>query len=120
MTIEYMKVDHLTFDYPQHYCINIVGPDENIIFTADMDFNKMELLKKFTIRSRSSIFVNHLVMLHRKWRNSLIDLGCDDIYFYHLPSQYVDGFGYRDRALRNWEKYKDLFPGARLLTYEPK
>ncbi len=46
MTIEYMKVDHLTFDYPQHYCINIVGPDENIIFTADMDFNKMELLKK--------------------------------------------------------------------------
>lgn len=120
MTIEYMKVDHLTFDYPEHYCINIVGPDENIIFTADMDFNKMELLKKFTMKAHSSIFVNHLAMLHRKWRNSLIDLGCDDIYFYHLPSQYVDGFGYRDRALRNWEKYKDLFPGARLLTYEPK
>ena len=81
---------------------------------------KMELLKKFTMRAHSSIFANHLAMLHRKWRNSLIDLGCDDIYFYHLPSQYVDGFGYRDRALRNWEKYKDLFPGARLLTYEPK
>ena len=118
MLIEYMKIDHLTFDYPEHYCINIVTESESMAFTADMDFNRMELLKKFTKRKRSTIFINHLDMLHRKWRNALKELDYDRIFFYHLPSEEADGFGYRDRALRNWTKYKEFFSNACLLTYE--
>ena len=119
LTIEYINIKHLTFDYPQHYCINLASPYENITFTADMDFNCMSMLKKLSIRDSSVIFINHLNMLHRKWRNSLIEMNYDCIYFYHLPSEYADGFGYRDRALRNWEKYKEVFPNAKLLTYDP-
>lgn len=120
IVIEYIKIKHLTFDYPEHYCINIVSPDESIVFTADMDFNDMQRLSELTRREHSVIFVNHLNMLHRKWRNSLMDMKYDDIYFYHLPSEYADGFGYRDRALRNWEKYKTVFTNAKLMTYDPK
>lgn len=120
LLIEYMKVDHLTFDYPEHYCINIVCGEENITFTADMDFNKMDMIKGFTRKNCSTIFINHLDMLHRKWRNSLLELGYGKICFYHLPSSCADGFGYRDRALRNWSRYQSMFPNGQLLMYEPK
>lgn len=120
ITIEYLKIKHLTFDYPEHYCINIAAPHESITFTADMDFNYIQNLGEFTRREKSAVFVNHLNMLHRKWRNSLMEMKYDNIYFYHLPSEYSDGFGYRDRALRNWEKYKTVFTNGSLLTYEPK
>lgn len=115
LQIEFLKTEHTTFRYPEHYCINIISPFENIIFTADMEFNRIPLLRNFTKRKKSTIFINHLALLHRSWRNELLKLEYDKIYFYHLPTAEHDYYAYRPRALRNWEKYRDAFPMADLL-----
>ena len=120
LKIECMKTAHTTFKYPEHYCINIVSPTENVLLTADMEFNRIPLLQNFSKRQTSSIFINHLAMLHRSWRKDLLELGYDKIYFYHLPTENRDYYHYRPRALRNWDKYQKDFPMAVLLDYQPK
>ncbi len=118
LKIEFMRTEHTTFRYPEHYCVNVLSPYENVVLTADMEFNRISLLKKFTRRSRASIFVNHLALLHRAWRNELLALEYDKIYFYHLPTTEHDYYHYRPRALRNWEKYEKDFPMGELMDYE--
>lgn len=117
--IEFMKTEHTTFRYPEHYCVNIVSPFENVVLTADMEFNKIQLLQKFTKRAHATIFINHLALLHRAWRNELLALEYNQIYFYHLPTAERDYYQYRPRTMRNWEKYKKDFPMGTLLDYCP-
>ncbi len=117
--IEFMKTEHTTFRYPEHYCINIISPFENVVLTADMEFNRIPLLQNFSKKAYASIFINHLALLHRAWRNELLALQYDKIYFYHLPTAERDYYQYRPRALRNWEKYQKDFPMGELLDYQP-
>ena len=114
--IEYMKSGHLTFRYPEHYCVNIVCGDSNVLLTADMDIGQIPLLGRFTRKEDSVIYANSIMMWHRKWREQLKDLGYRRINFYHIASADRDFLGYRKRALRYWEKFRSEFPGGMLMN----
>lgn len=119
LKIEFLKTGHVTFNYPEHYAINIISEHENVIFTADMDFNRIDLLAKLTQKEKSTIFINHLAMLHRRWRETLIAQNYTKVCFYHLPSEDRDFYQYRGRALRNWGKYAESFGNAEMLEESP-
>ena len=116
--IEFMKTEHLTYRYPEHYCINVVTAEENVLLTADMSLDRIEALRQFTRRTHSAIFVSQIFLWHKKWKRQLLELGYTHIYFYHLPSEEKDGMGYRKRALTYWKKCSGEFPNGRLLGYE--
>lgn len=118
VTIEYMKTEHLTYRYPEHYCINIAASDANVLLTADMELDRLGLLERFTKRTHSAIFVNQICLWHKRWQLALNDLGYSHIYFYHLPSEERDEMGYRRRALIYWDKHRKKFPNAVLLDGE--
>ncbi len=118
LTIEYMRSEHLTYKYPQHYCINIVTPTTNVLLTADMDLARLGCLPRFTKRENSAVFVNQIVLWHKKWIRQLMDMAYSEVFFYHLPSRERDLLGYRKRALIYWEKHNMLFSNGILLGYE--
>lgn len=120
LEIEIMKTGHITFDYPEHYCINIVSQSESILFTADMEMSKLPYLEAFSKKEKSTIFINHLALLNEEWRQMLKQLEYDHICFYHLPTEKNDNYGYRNLAFQHWNRYKSEFPSAVLLEYEPK
>lgn len=120
LKIETVKTGHISFDYPEHYCINLVSQSENILFTADMEMNKLPYLKDFSKKGKSTIFVNHLALLNEDWRQMLKQLEYDRICFYHLPTEKNDNYGYRNLAFQHWNRYKSEFPSAVLLEPETK
>ena len=114
--IEYMKTEHLTFRYPEHYCVNIVFGDENVLLTADMDVGRIRSLRNFSKRGNSTIFVNSIQLWHRKWRQQLRELAYDRVFFYHVASEDRDSWGYRARALLYWNRFGEEFPNGMLLN----
>lgn len=116
--IEYRRIEHLTYKYPCHYCYNIVTEDANVLLTADMSFDHLPLLSTFTKRPDSTIFLNHIGLWHRRWRREIMELHYLSVYFYHLPDEERDLYGYRTKTIRYWERHKEEFPGGRLLGYE--
>ena len=115
LKIEYMKSEHLSFHYPEHYCVNIVCGDSNVLLTGDMDTGWIPSLQCFSRKEDSTLFVSSIMLWHRKWRDQLNDLGYGRINFYHIASEARDFWGYRGRALRYWAKYRDEFPGGMLM-----
>lgn len=116
--IEYMKVRHLTYHYPDHYCYNILIGRTNVLLTADMDIDRISYLERFTRNAVSTAFFSHIFLWHRKWRAKLADLKYSELYFYHLPDEDRDICGYRQRTIVYWEKYGKDLPRAKLLGYE--
>jgi hypothetical protein len=112
-----MKTEHLTYKYPQHYCINIVSDEENVLLTADMSLDRIPLLQEFTRREHSSIFVSHIYLWHKKWMRQLGELGYTHTYFYHLPSDQCDWKEYRKKGIIYWEKHGQLVANSKLLGY---
>lgn len=118
--VEYMRTGHLTYNYPQHYCLNLVSEKSNMLITADMDLDHMELLKNFTKRESSRIFANAIMLWHRKWRRQLLELDYTHILFYHVASEERDILGYRKKTMVYWKKYKDTVSNWTLLGEETK
>ncbi len=118
-TVEYMKCSHLTYTYPQHYCLNITGELGSVTFTGDMDLERLSLLSGFARCKPSLLFSNHLVLSVSGRREMLHALGYDKICFYHVPSEERDVKGYRKVARRNWKRRREEFPeGQMLLTHQ--
>lgn len=113
--VQYMRVQHLTYRYPNHYCYNILAGDTNILLTADMDVERIDQLSAFARRKRSVGFFCHIFLWHRKWRKQLADLNCSELYFYHLPDEDRDRYGYRKKTLIYWKKYGKDLAKAKLL-----
>ena len=107
--VEYMKTEHLTFHYPEHYCLNIVFGRGNVLLTADMSLDRLPLMGEFTKKEKSWLFANSIALWHKKWRQQLLNLQYDQICFYHLPSEGRDQLGYRRKALVHWQKHKNDF-----------
>lgn len=113
--IEYMKTEHLTYKYPNHYCLNVVMEEGNVLLTADMNLDRLPLMEEFTKKEESWFFANAILLWHKKWRQQLLALGYDRICFYHLPSEERDMLGYRKKDLIHWQKHKADFKGWILL-----
>lgn len=113
--LEYMKTGHLTFNYPEHYCLNVIFEEGNILLTADMNLDRLQNLKEFTQKEESWLFMNAIALWHKKWRQRVLDLNYSRICFYHVPSEGFDNFGYRKKALIHWQKHKDDCPNWILL-----
>lgn len=108
--IEYMKTGHLTFDYPEHYAFNILGEDCNVILSADADLLKLDVLRNFTMKEHSFIFISNIVLWHRQWRENLNSMGFEKVFIYHIPKEENDSLGYRRKALKCWGRYREQYP----------
>lgn len=117
MMMEYMRTDHLTYRYPNHYIYNIVMGDTNVLLTADMSCDAIDSLSEFTKKKNSVIFLNHILLWHRKWRTQIAALDYSKIFFYHLPDEERDFYGYRQKASGYWLKHRADFMCADLLGY---
>lgn len=117
MRIEYMRTNHLTYKYPNHYIYNIILGDSNVLLTADMDYEALNILPQFTKKDDSRIFLNHIFLWHRKWREQIVALNYTEVFFYHLPDEERDIYGYRKKALIYWDKHSRDFANAALLDY---
>lgn len=115
--VEYMKTDHLTYRYPNHYIYNIMMGNSNVLLTADMNYEALNILSRFTKKKDSRIFLNHIFLWHRKWREQIVALNYTEVFFYHLPDEERDSYGYRKRALIYWNKHSSDFANAALLDY---
>lgn len=115
--IEYMKTNHLTYRYPDHYIYNIILGDANVLLTADMDYVAMEWLGRFTKKKYSVVFLCHIFLWHRKWREQIEALNYTETFFYHLPDEERDRNSYRKKALMYWDKHSPDFTNADLLQY---
>lgn len=115
MMIEYMRTDHLTYRYPNHYIYNIIIGDTNVLLTADMSSDAIDVLNRFTKKKNSIIFLNHILLWHRKWRTQIAALDYRKIFFYHLPDEERDFYGYRQKASCYWMKHSADFMCADLL-----
>ncbi len=107
LELEYMKTGHLTFNYPEHYCLNVLFEEGNVLLTADMNLERLQELEAFTKREESWIFMNAIALWHKKWRQRVLELNYERICFYHVPSEGFDNFGYRKKALTHWQKHKE-------------
>lgn len=105
--IEYMRTGHLTYKYPEHFCLNIVSENANALVTADMDLERLELLTCFTKKAVSEIFANAIVLWHRKWKQKLLNLNYSHIWLYHVASEERDILGYRKKTMVHWKKHRD-------------
>lgn len=105
--IEYMCTGHLTYRYPQHYCLNLIAEHANVLVTADMNLDCMNFLKDFTKKEESWIFANAIVLWHRKWRQQLLDLNFSRIWLYHVASEERDILGYRKKTMVHWKKHRN-------------
>lgn len=118
VAVEYMKTGHLTFDYPEHYAVNIIGESSNVILTADMDLLNMDILKNFTMKEHSFVFMNNIFLWHRSWRNTIESMGFEKVFIYHTPKEENDSLGYRRKATKCWERYRDKYPGWEALNID--
>ena len=110
VVIEYVKTGHLTFDYPEHYAVNIIGAESNVILTADMDLFRLENLKTLTMKKHAYIFVNNIALWHRSWRDEIDSMGFEKVFVYHTPSPENDSLGYRRKAEKCWGRYREQYP----------
>ena len=117
--MEYMKTGHLTFNYPEHFAFNILGEHCNVMVTADMEFKNLDLLRRFTMKEHSFIFVSNIAIWHRKWREALNSMGFEKIFLYHLPDG-EDPYGYRSKAEKCWGRYHDKLNNWELLNLFPE
>ncbi len=102
LDFEYMRTAHLTFDYPEHYAYNFLEGDTNVIFTGDMDLIKLRMLSGFTMRRHPVIFLNSIILWHKRWCDIIDEMGFEKVFVYHVPSGERDIWGYREKALKHW------------------
>ena len=118
LSFEYMKTAHLTFNYPEHFIFNLLGKDTNVILTADMDLLNMELLERITRKEHSYLFISNIMLWHKEWREYIDALGFEKVFIYHVPDEGNDVYGYRRKAMRLWERYKDKYPNWEVLNLD--
>jgi len=118
LRFEVMKTAHLTFNYPEHFIFNVLGEDCNVLITADMDLLNMDLLDRMTMKEHSFIFISHIVMWHRKWREKLESLGFEKVFIYHVADDENDGYGYRRKAIKCWNRYHERYPNWEVLNLD--
>lgn len=117
-TIEYMRIKHLTYKYPNHFCYNVITPNENVLTTADMDLNKIPMLEEFTKKNKSCVFVNNICLWHKRWRDSIKNLGYEKVVYYHMPHEDRDVYGYRWRAESYWQKFNGEIENSEMLDID--
>ena len=113
---EYMKTEHLTYDCPEHYAYNFLSGDTNVIVTGDMDLVKPGMLRGFTMREHSFIFVNNVLLWHKRWCDMIEAMGFEKVFIYHVPSAENDSEGYRERAAELWPVNGEGRPGWEVLN----
>ncbi len=102
MDFEYMKTEHLSFDYPEHYAYNFLLGDTGVIFTGDMDLVKLKMLQGFTRREHGFLFAASFLLWHKRWCDIIDSMGFERVFICHVPSEDHDPFGYRRKALECW------------------
>lgn len=102
LEFQYMRTGHLTFHCPEHYAYNFLEGDTSVIFTGDMDLVKLKMLKGFDKREHAFIFINNVLLWHKRWCDMIDEMGFEGVFIYHVPSEGRDQEGYREKALKCW------------------
>lgn len=118
LSVKFMRMDHITFPCPDHYCIKISGLDKDLIFTADMDFSQLPRLRQnfgLTDSRQHFLFFNPILLGKKKWVEEAASWNPERIFIYHIPSEINDRNGYRKMAVQRSTRYSELNPQPELL-----
>ena len=113
---EYMRTGHLTYDCPEHFAYNFLAEETSVLFTGDMDLVKLKMLEGFSRREHAFIFLNNVVLWHKRWCDMIDDMGFERVFIYHVPSAENDELGYREKAAKLWPEIGQPRPNWEILN----
>lgn len=113
--ISYLKTGHITYDYPEHYCLHIKAGGNTVIVTGDMHPEYYAKLPAFFDMESCISFFNAVSIWKASQAQTVFELpGTKNIY--HIPSEEHDQYGYRKNTLSLLKKYRGLYPDVHFLT----
>lgn len=116
-TISFIKTGHITYDFPEHYCIDIKGEGCGILITADMELDRFdEMMAHIGKDEKRVLFMNPIFLGRSDWFSKVIGYDFEKIFVYHLPAKERDQYGYRQAAKQHYMKIKQYYQRIELLT----
>ena len=113
--ISYLKTGHITYDYPEHYCIQIKAGEGTVLVTGDMHPEYYAKLPAFFNMKNCISFFNAVSIWKYAQAQAIFELPGMK-YIYHIPSEEKDQYEYRKITLSLLKKYGDLHPDVHFLT----
>lgn len=115
--ISFIKTGHITYDFPEHYCIDIKGEECGILITADMELDRFdEMMSHIGKDEKRVLFMNPIFLGKSDWLSKVTGYDFEGIFVYHLPAEEKDEYGYRQAALQNYKRIEKDFSRIQLLT----
>lgn len=117
--LSYLRTGHITYDYPQHYCIKAACGGCEFFFGSDMDFEQLSAAADaLNLRGRPHLtaFFNPLLLGRTTWAEVAASWMPERVFIYHLPPESSEQCGIRTLALRRAPRINELLPQLELLT----
>lgn len=118
VTLTWLRVNHITFDYPQHYCLLLSCGADDFLFTADVDFEQLSSLGDaldLQRRAHLTAFFNPILLGKPKWVEEAARWRPEKVFIYHIPAENIDSNGYRKLALNRALRCSAQLPQMELL-----